>query len=271
MQLRCDTHTHTIFSRHAYSTIEENVRAAREEGMELLSATDHFSAMLFPDYRDVRNYQYLFNMDMWPREWMGVALLRGCEADIVDLEGHLYGYDIPVRGKITGDPFDWGGERSLYEHVTRKMDYVIASVHGKAFAAEAGEAACTEMYLRVLDSPRVFILGHLGRSDLPICIDEILTAARAKHKLIEINEHSLKSEGRVFEKCRRILERCAELSVPISIGSDAHVSYAIGKFPKIRKMMEEIHFPEELVASRSKQTFLEALEASGVTDTSRLV
>ena len=29
-----DTHTHTIFSGHAYSTIEENVRAAKEQGME---------------------------------------------------------------------------------------------------------------------------------------------------------------------------------------------------------------------------------------------
>ena len=31
-----DVHTHTLYSRHAYSTIEENVRAAAEAGLEIL-------------------------------------------------------------------------------------------------------------------------------------------------------------------------------------------------------------------------------------------
>ena len=47
--IKCDTHTHTLFSKHAYSTIEENVRAAAEAGMELLASTDHYSAMLYPE------------------------------------------------------------------------------------------------------------------------------------------------------------------------------------------------------------------------------
>ena len=34
-RIKCDTHTHTLYSRHAYSTIEENVRAAAERGLEL--------------------------------------------------------------------------------------------------------------------------------------------------------------------------------------------------------------------------------------------
>ena len=36
MQLQCDVHTHTIYSRHAYATILENVRAAKEAGLSLL-------------------------------------------------------------------------------------------------------------------------------------------------------------------------------------------------------------------------------------------
>ena len=30
LENRCDVHTHTVASRHAYSTVEENVRAASE-------------------------------------------------------------------------------------------------------------------------------------------------------------------------------------------------------------------------------------------------
>ena len=52
LHIRCDTHTHTIYSRHAYSTVEENVRAAAELGIGLLGSTDHYSSMLFPEVED---------------------------------------------------------------------------------------------------------------------------------------------------------------------------------------------------------------------------
>ena len=48
-EIKTDTHTHTIFSGHAYSTIEENVRAAKEAGMEALGITDHFSSLFVQD------------------------------------------------------------------------------------------------------------------------------------------------------------------------------------------------------------------------------
>ena len=35
-----DTHTHTLASGHAYSTIRENAHAAAEKGLELLAITD---------------------------------------------------------------------------------------------------------------------------------------------------------------------------------------------------------------------------------------
>ena len=91
-RIECDTHTHTLYSRHAYSTIEENIRAAAEAGIKLLASTDHFSDMLYDDYKSLKNYQYMLCLGNWPRVWHGVTLLRGCEADIVDMEGHLFGH-----------------------------------------------------------------------------------------------------------------------------------------------------------------------------------
>ena len=66
LQNRCDVHTHTLYSRHAYSTVRENVLAAREAGIELLGVTDHFSDMLFPNTDltrgSLRDYQHFINM-----------------------------------------------------------------------------------------------------------------------------------------------------------------------------------------------------------------
>ena len=82
IRIACDVHTHTLFSRHAYSTLEENVHAASAKNLELLGVTDHFSCMLF-DQQTLKNFQYFINMSAWPKEWRGIRLLHGCEADIV--------------------------------------------------------------------------------------------------------------------------------------------------------------------------------------------
>ena len=72
IRIACDVHTHTLFSRHAYSTLEENVRAASAKNLELLGVTDHFSCMLF-DQQTLKNFQYFINMSAWPKEWRAFA------------------------------------------------------------------------------------------------------------------------------------------------------------------------------------------------------
>lgn len=258
----CDVHTHTLYSRHAYSTLEEDVREAAERRIELLGIADHFSDMLFPT-RDLRNYQYFVNMGCWPRSWHGVTLLRGVEADIVDLEGRLYGHDILFswfgRGEGTGPD-------TLKDVVFRNVDYVVASVHDHTWADGASIAATTEMYIRALSDPRVLIVGHPGRAGVPFELDPVLEAARDQHKLIEINEHSFNGPSRdaSLAVCRRIAERCAELGVGIAVDSDAHISYDVGRFEEAPAMLEEIDFPAELIATRSADAFLAAMDAAGL-------
>ncbi len=260
MQLLCDPHTHTLFSRHAYSTLEENIRAAAARGLELLGTTEHYSVMLWPE-DDPRNFQYYRNFSVWPREVDGVYLCHGAEADIVDLEGHLFGHDIMVdhhfSGRALKDP------RTLKDIVLKDCDYVIASVHDKTFSKDATQAQVTQAYLGALDDPRVFILGHIGRTGLDIDVDKILLHARELGKCIEINEHSLTGDyGRSPERCRAIAERCAELGVQVVTSSDAHISYDVGKLDTVESLLDEIGFPEELVVTRSRDAFLSALAAA---------
>lgn len=259
-----DMHTHTLYSRHAYSTIQENVAAAAERGLEIFGSADHFSAMLFPE-QDIRNFQHFINMEVWPREWMGVTVLRACEADILTLEGGLFGQDISVPASIVDRPYVQ--DKSLYERTVENLDYVVASVHNNLFADGATIADTTEMYLKVLDEPKVFILGHTGRAGVPYDVDAVLACAKEKHKLIEINEHSLESHRALAGEggaCRRIAERCAELGVGICVNTDAHIACDIGRTPRVRAMLEEIHFPEELIVNRGREPFLTELAAAGL-------
>lgn len=179
--LSCDIHTHTMFSAHAYSTIEENVYWAAERGLQVLGSADHLSSMVTACPNDLRSYQFFINQDIWPRIWSGVLVLRGAEADIVSLDGSLFGEDTPVTLDIAGDSYS--RQHSLFDLVTRNLDYLVASVHNPQIAEGATLAQATEMYINALEHPKVFMLGHTGRSGVPFDIDEVLLAAKAKPRL----------------------------------------------------------------------------------------
>ena len=269
LENRCDVHTHTLFSRHAYSTVREDVLAARDAGLELLGVTDHFSDMLFPGadltHADLRDYQYLINMGVWPRVWEGVRLLHGVEVDVRSLDGRLFGQDVTIERDITGGALREA--TTLYRRITASCDYVIASVHYREFAHEATLAQATDMYLGAISQPKVLVLGHAGRAGIPFDVPELVGEAARQHKLIEINAHSLETrrrEGRTWQSCRKIAETCAELGCQIVISSDAHICCDVGGVSAALEMLDEIHFPQELVATRSAEAFLAAMGAAGL-------
>ena len=259
LHIACDVHTHTIASRHAYSTIEENVRAAAEQRIELVGSTDHFSRMVATPRDgayDLRDYQHFINCDCWPRTWCGLRVLHGCEADIVDLDGNLFGHDQELTEAIDGTPYET--PRTLEGRVLSSCDYAIASVHASEFAKGATPEQVTRMYVRALDNPHVLVLGHIGRSGLEFDLDEVLVAARERGKLIEINESTLRGSARAAA-CERIARRCAELGVMVSTGTDAHVSAEIGAFPRTRELLEAVSFPQSLVATADADVFLDVM------------
>lgn len=260
----CDVHTHTIFSRHAYSTIGECVAAAKIAGLELLGSCDHYSPMLLPKpcntQEYLRVYQHFINFGVWPRLWDGVYVMRGVEADIVDLDGHLFGWDVVLREGITGRKF--AAEHTLKGRVFRDVDYAIASIHNEDFTKGATLAQTTNMYVRALQDPKVIAIGHPGRAGVPFDVDAVLCAAKDLGKLIEINEHSFAKRYSSERKkwCRHIALRCAELEVMVSVATDAHIACDVGRFDATAKLLDEIHFPTELIATRSKNAFLGVLE-----------
>ena len=265
LQNLCDTHTHTLYSRHAYSTIRENVLAARDAGLELLGCTEHFSDMLFPGASlteaNFRDYQYFDNFEIWPETWEGVRVLHGCEADIRGLDGSLFGDHIMVTSDIVGRPRTC--PQTLSERVFSACDYVVASVHLDDFASTATVAQGTEMYLSVLHRDKVLTLGHTGRSGVAFDLGEVIGEAARLGKLMEINEHSLESRPHLESGlCRTIAETCAELGCQIAVNTDAHICTQVGHVDTALRMLEEIHFPQELIATRSAEAFLAAKAAA---------
>lgn len=250
--LLTDTHTHTLASGHAYSTLEENLKAAKEGGLELLAITDHFSEHFVPN-TNFASYGFFLNKKALPKEVDGVRLLFGAEVDIVDMEGRLFGYHLY-------SPYKRDGIFPTYEEaILNKLDFLIASVHYKEFTANTTVAEKTELYIKALEHEKVKVLGHIGRSDLKIEIDEVVKAAKSANKMIEINEASFAYGEHIANRCKQIALSCAKHGTKVTVSSDAHSSFFIGKFPKVQALFDEINFPIELIASRDKTSFLEAI------------
>lgn len=234
MKYVVDTHTHTLASGHAYSTIREMAYFASRKGLEALAITEHA-----PNMPGSCHQFYFLNMKVIPRRMCGIELLLGTEANIIDHEGTL---DLP-------------------NSILEKMDIVIASFHPPCCKIGTREEN-TKAYLKAMANPMVDIVGHPDDSRIPIDPEALVLTAKEKHKLIEINNSSLLENGArvgAFENQVKILELCKKYQVKIALGSDAHIENDVGNHSLSDRALMVAQFPEELIVNRSVSELKEYL------------
>ena len=79
MKFIADTHIHSIASNHAYSTIMENIEAARQKGLVYMAMTEHG-----PKMPDAPHIWHCVNQWEVPSVYNGVNILHGAEVDIME-------------------------------------------------------------------------------------------------------------------------------------------------------------------------------------------
>ncbi|ABY92359.1 putative hydrolase [Thermoanaerobacter thermohydrosulfuricus] len=221
MKLVLDTHTHTISSGHAYSTITENAREAYKKGLQLICMTDHG-----PKMPGAAHLWYFGNLKVLPEKIEGVEILKGVEVNIMDEEGNL---DLP-------------------EGILKKLDIVIASLHDVCFEPSDDIERNTKAIINAIKNPYVDIIGHPGNPIYPIDIEKVLMAAKEYGKFIEINNSSFVSSRKGSEEnCFLIAKKAKEMGVKIAVGSDAHVSFDVGRFEEALKVIKNAGITEDLV------------------------
>ncbi len=235
MQFELDTHTHTIASAHAYSTIQEMAQAAAGKGLKLLAITDHA-----PSLPDSSPKLHFMGYHVLPKELYGVQMMYGVELNIMDSNGTV----------------------DLEEDILKRQDLCIASYHTMCTPAGTKEEN-TNAYLRVMENPYVNIIGHPEDGYIPVDFEALVEQAKKQHILLEVNNSSLKAAFyrlNTHENMLTMLGLCRKLEVPVSIGSDAHFSGAVGAFPEAEKVLREADMPERLIANTDVKKFCRFLE-----------
>lgn len=228
MKIVADTHVHTIKSMDAFSTLQENLSAAKSQGLSFLAVTDHAPAMPagpIPDY-------FLALCATVPNRLDGVELLKGVEADVTDFEGNL---DVPLR-------------------ILERLDWIVASMH-RPVLAPGTRAENTRAWLAVAQNPWVDVLGHCGNPAYPFDHEPVVKECAAHGTLIEINAHSPVHRPGSREVCAHIANLCAEYGVPVVVSSDAHAAWQVGHMEPSLRLLEEIHFPPQLILNASEERF----------------
>lgn len=227
MNIIIDTHTHSVASGHAYSTVDDLARAATAKGLFGFVLTDHGPAL------PGGTHPYHFgNLRILPDQIHGARFYRGIEANILDTSGTL-----DLEDKLLG-----------------RLDYVLAGLHEICFPPKSREEH-TEALIAALQSPFVDAISHPGNPYYPADYETVVEAAARYGKALEINNSSFKIRKGSDENCLTIARLCVKKGAWMVIGSDAHYHADLGRFEKALALVEAAGATEELLINSSVERF----------------
>jgi putative hydrolase len=221
-----DLHTHTNCSTHAYSTLEENISAAKKKGLEAIAITNHGPAI--PDGPHIWSF---INLKCLPDYINGIRVYRGAEVNILNKNGDV----------------------DLDDDILNKLEIVLGGFHSIEIYGDTLDIyKNTEAAINCIKQNKIDIFVHLGNPKFPLRYDDVLIEAKKSNIAIELNNSSFTTSRAGSEKnCEEILRLAKKYENYIALGSDAHFSGSVGELTKVIQLLEKVDFPEELVINKN--------------------
>ena len=228
-----DLHTHTCAGDHAYSTQQEMIKAAKEQGLKVIAITDHGPAVL----GSATKYHFQ-NQVIWPRDWDGILVLRGAEVNILP-----------------------GGQLDLDDFTLSRLDFVLAGFHYDAYSPGRSKEEYTESLLQAMQNPNIMAIAHPGNPMYPVDYEKFIGMAKEKNIAVELNNSSLASGMRPgsLENCMTIANLGKEAGVFFTINSDAHIAHLVGRCEHAKQLAENTQISQDRIINVSEKQVLEFL------------
>jgi putative hydrolase len=218
-----DLHTHSGSSGHdTKDTITDLAKAASERGLKVLGVSDHG-----PATRGSASASYFRGLTLAPHRRFGIECLYGVEANIMNEKGDL----------------------DLSDDILGALDYVIVSIHPPVIKPNS-LPDLTDAYIAAMHHKNVRFLGHTDDARFPVDFVRLLKAAKDMKISPEINNRSLMPNAYRKggpENCRKILEICKKIELPVLLSSDSHGHEHVGNMEYIFPLLNECDFPPRLV------------------------
>lgn len=216
-----DLHTHTIFSLHAYSTVEENMNYAIKRGMKYLAITDHYLHHGDDISKNNEHYRIKFLENNVNGCCSEIKVIRSAEFNFLQDYGYRstlsflkwrpIGLHSSFAPQLSEMNFD-----QLYDSFVEASDWYTAFNHIE----------------RELDelSPGRF------KGDMPeeakSFLEKVVLLAKEKNIFLEINEHSMEKDRPYSKIIDYWMNIAAQNGNRFYLGTDSHFCRNVGLFEK---------------------------------------
>ncbi len=234
-----DYHTHTPYS-HGKNTIDENVAAAKEQGLKQIGITDHgFSHVAF-GIRRKQVSAYKAECEEAAKKY-GVDVLVGIESNIRGVNGKAdykesdyENFDIYLCGKHV---FVW------YDRFSDFWKYGLGNYftgRGGRAPSEKIRALNTKAYINTIKNNPIDAITHLNYL-CPAHALEVAKCAADYGTYIELNS---KKTHLTDEELNEII---AKTDARFIIDSDAHSANRVGDKTLVEEQLSRLNFPLERI------------------------
>ncbi len=223
MKIVADLHTHTLASGHGIDTIRTLVDFAVRKGLKGIAITDH-----------------------------GPGIAGGPDPIyFMSLKRMTQGIDLPIRifYGVEDDIKNRKGDLTLPEYILRDMEIVLTGLHPFTWIANQTPNARIDAVINAMGKGFVQAFTHPVGTYYEIDLDPVIDAAAAHKVAMELNATKLSNRELLIS----FLEKCAKKGAAIVVNSDAHLGEEVGAFDEALMLLNEIGFPEKLVANQSRE------------------
>ncbi len=230
MNIVIDAHTHTISSGHAFSTLKENVEQAKKVGLKGIVLSDHG-----PKIDQGASPLHFLNSRALPRIDNDIIIYKSAELNILNSNG-----DIDINSDVLN-----------------YLDFALASLHLDCILVR-GETKLTNAITKAMENKHVKVICHLCDPRLPFDLETVVQAAKDTNTALELNNVSLNPTMKRFDKTKKIikiLQRCEDLNVPITFGTDSHYYNSIGDFSNCINTFKESGVSSDIILNTDVHKF----------------
>ncbi len=235
-----DLHVHTDYA-YCSTGMEPSlsIDRAKEFGLQRIAFTEH-AGQLYVSGEDFWSSRFINEPDIIRRN-RNTPLNRMAEYRR-EMEKYRSG---TVLVGLEVD-LDCNGNLTLLEEDRYGWDILLGAVHYLPDRFEKGSKNGFLWAVEALLRQGVDVLAHpfryFTRNKLPVPTELYKPVAEMLahyNKAVELNYHTYNNDPVFFEMC-------IELNVPISLGSDAHLTFQVGQLDRHLEFLRQICTPEEL-------------------------
>lgn len=236
-----DLHTHPV--AHGAGCYKEEflrqfMHKAKEEGISHLGFTDHDC------YLDLIDFKMGEKLNQSNPD---VQIYIGLEVDYFPEKEH------EIKKRLIEYPLDYviGSVHSIgdwdfdvLEQKFRYKEWDIDHLYETYFQLIA-QAARSNLFQIIGHLDLIKIFNYRPKQDIFKWVEPCLRVIQAHDLTVEVNTAGLyKPVGEIYPE-ERIIKRCFELNIPLTISSDAHEAEQVGRYNReIRELLRKIGYKE---------------------------